>query len=158
MKGGGEGGEGEGGCTYLWCIYYTARCAPGTVRLVSESGSYFRQYGRVELCINETWTTICDEHWDDIDASVVCHQLGYSRYGMLLRAVHVATYCAFNLHVGAIASRDIFTERVWPLGVTNISCTGDEDNLLQCDYDTQSSILCQEHEDASVICQCMKFC
>ena len=60
-----------------------AKCATSTIRLVSESGSYYRNYGRVEICINETWNTICDQHWDDIDASVVCHQLGYSKYGQL---------------------------------------------------------------------------
>ena len=67
----------------ILCI---AKCTSGTIRLVSESNSYFRSYGRVELCINETWTTICDEHWDDVDAGVVCHQLGYSRYGLFIHA------------------------------------------------------------------------
>ena len=60
---------------------YAALCESGTVRLVSEDSSYFRSYGRVEICIDQAWSTICDEHWDNADASIVCRQLGYSQYG-----------------------------------------------------------------------------
>ena len=37
--------------------------------------------GRVELCLNGMWGAICASSWDDINASVVCRQLGYTGEG-----------------------------------------------------------------------------
>ena len=50
----------------------------GQVRI---AGSKYRQFGRVEICINDIWGTICSVSWEDRDASVVCNQLGFSTYG-----------------------------------------------------------------------------
>ena len=63
---------------FVLIILPIAYCTNGDIRL----GDRAMLRGRVEVCINGTWGTICDHHWTQQEASVVCSHLGYSPYGI----------------------------------------------------------------------------
>ena len=86
-------------------LYDTAE--EGNVRLV---GGANLTGGRVEIFILGQWGTICDYGLDLVEATVVCHQLGY------LRAVRTASFGA--------GSGPSWYRYMW--------CTGTEMKLTEC--------------------------
>lgn len=106
-------------------------CSNGELRL--EGGAQATE-GRVEICVNNTWGTVCDDGWGTNDASVVCRQLGFSPVG------------------AQAAVRALFGAGSGPIYLDNVNCAGGEPRLISCSANPIGEHNCVHSEDAGVRC------
>ena len=69
-------------CCYFFTltkIYIHTGCESGTIRLVNGAVPY---EGRVEVCRDDAWGTVCDDFWSEEDARVACRWAGFSAISM----------------------------------------------------------------------------
>ncbi|XP_034886224.1 neurotrypsin [Mirounga leonina] len=122
-----------------WCFYGHAHgkvdwgycdCRHGSVRL---RGGKHEFEGTVEIYANGAWGTVCGSHWDDSDASVICHQLQLGRKG-------VAKQTPLS-GLGLV-----------PIYWSHVRCRGDEENILLCEKDVWQGEACPRKMAAAVMC------
>ena len=87
----------------------------------------------MEVCLGGVWGTVCDNFFENIDAEVVCRQLGFSTSGA--RSFRNA----------------FFGEGTGPIFLDVVSCTGNEETLLSCPH-FQADKFCRHNKDAGVRC------
>ncbi|XP_036374390.1 antigen WC1.1-like [Megalops cyprinoides] len=89
--------------------------------------------GRVEVRIEGSWGTVCDDSWDMREAQVVCRQVGCGE--------------AVRAEVNATFGRGSST--IW---LDEVNCTGDELHLWDCCRSPLNQSDCSHKEDAGVTC------
>ena len=57
-------------------------CEEGAVRMVD---GIIEREGRVEICKNGVWGSVCDQSWDKTDAHIVCQEMGYPELGKTIK-------------------------------------------------------------------------
>lgn len=113
-------------CSFSYICFETA-----TVRL--EGGKY-DYLGNVEVYANGQWRPVCDNLWDVKDAEVVCRQLGFSAVERPRR----------ESYFGSPLSTAI---------MNNFECIGDEESLLDCNYNDAVENMCGSENTAGVVCK-----
>ena len=96
------------------------------------------QYGRGRIEVRkpgENWGTVCDNSFDDKEASVICKMLGF-RWGKAKTSAH-------------------FGEGSGSIWMDDLNCTGDEQSIFDCDHRGWGQHDCGHHKDAGVICEGM---
>ncbi|XP_029766478.1 macrophage scavenger receptor types I and II [Terrapene carolina triunguis] len=90
--------------------------------------------GRVKIFHAGEWGTICDDHWDIHDGTVVCKSLGYA--------------AASGIHSGAYFGQGI--GRIW---MDEVLCFGYETSVENCMFKGWGVADCKHNEDAGVTCK-----
>ncbi|MFT7805964.1 neurotrypsin [Arapaima gigas] len=106
---------------------------PATGPLVRLVAGETRREGRVEVFLNSQWGSVCDDGWNDLNAAVVCRQLGFTG-------------------VSKARSLAYFGEGQGPIHLDNVRCSGKEASLGECAAEGPGSHDCRHSEDAGVIC------
>ena len=117
--------------------------------------------GRLEVCINNAWGTVCNTLFGREDAEVVCEQLdGFQRGGtyVLQSSFHLCMnlnglICVYD--AGAVTlSGAQFSTSVNPIFLDQVVCSGTETSLLDC---RRSVVLglptCDHSQDVGVRCR-----
>ncbi|KAM4598238.1 scavenger receptor cysteine-rich domain-containing protein DMBT1-like, partial [Polymixia lowei] len=89
--------------------------------------------GRVEVCYDGQWGTVCGENWDLNDAEVTCRQMNCGR---------------------ALSAKNssYFGEGSGPIWMSGVQCSGLEESLTRCLHSDSAAHSCGHDDEAGVIC------
>ena len=108
--------------------------------------------GRVEICISGEYGAVCDDNFDDRDASVVCTELGFSQYGVFITEFVFFVSYLETYDVGALFLPTGSFDWELPIVISDVECEGNESSLLDCLVSLPPGE-CPSREGAAVVCQ-----
>lgn len=133
--------------------------ADGVVRLVGGDSPW---EGRLEVFHNGDWGTVCDDHWSQQHAEVVCRQLGYR---CTTRPTSQQLPSHWNCENERVAPLSIsrgqaevvldgtFGEGAGLILLDDVHCEGTETSLLDCRHGIWGRTDCSHGEDVAVRCR-----
>ena len=122
----------------------------GEIRLVGGDNTS----GRVEICLDGGWGTVCDNGWDKDDARVVCRQLGLptSLSNLCIGKSHKDHTLILIIADSTAIHYAGFGRGEGPIHMVYVGCSGNESQLLGCSHNGTENYYCSHYEDAGVNC------
>ena len=110
-------------------------CIEGNVRLAGGDGSS----GRVQVCLDGQWGTVCDDGWDSNDATTVCRQLGYTDISKIMTQINIGIilyqWCTLLTIERAIPTRGAYSGvGSGPIHLSRAECRNNDTRLIDCSY------------------------
>jgi len=104
----------------------------GSLRLVDGTS----HTGRLEVYVNEEWTTVCSTGWTHVNTKLACKQLGFPDGQRMYTT-----------------NQTLYHRRV---ALANVQCSGNETNLLKCSHDFSFHVQpnCNHRQDVFLRCLC----
>jgi len=103
--------------------------------------------GRVEVLHNNEWGTVCDDDFNNAACRVVCRQLGYSGGRCLVGEPTAENGCISKEHHFTSTS---LPQHIW---LDDVTCTGEEQSLAECQHKGWNQSNCEHKEDAGCKCE-----
>ena len=117
--------------------------------------------GRVEVCLNNAWGTVCDASFDDNDAAVVCSQVvGFQRSGVCNSQNCCAGLMQLYLSGAKVLPRSSYPVGTGPIFLSEMECSGSESSLIKCftGHNLPPGLVsCNHSMDVSIQCQGMLY-
>ena len=105
--------------------------------------------GRVEICNNGAWGTVCDDFWSAANTQVACRQLGLP---VARKTDYISPFLSSLTPAGATALTSGFTNGVGQIWLDDVQCVGTESRLIDCPARPLGQHSCSHSEDAGISC------
>ena len=108
--------------------------------------------GRVEICYNNSYWSVCDDRWDILDAIVVCKQLDERYDSEVIEHRNDFGIISVLFSASVPVRRSMYGNSTVPFLLDNVVCTGNETTLLECIHSGLGMHNCDSSETAGVVC------
>ena len=138
-----------------------SNCSDGEIRL---AGKVTTTSGRLEICYNKVWGTVCSRGWELKDSYVACRELGFHQNGndfVTVDVVAIATIVIFEISGLPISTSSPFFAGYGsgPIFLYRTSCLGSESALRECTSTSYPlpGTYCNHFYDLTLNCTGMTF-
>ena len=129
-------------------------CSNGDIRL---AGGATNNTGRIEVCNNNLWGTVCDDLFGVPDATVACRQLGFNSTGAtrgfkLVIIMLLSFFLTFYVGARVLPASQVADGVGVAIFLDNLQCRGTERRLFDCPRNAIGVHNCNHGEDVGVTC------
>ena len=130
-------------------------CQNGDIRLVRISDR--NTEGRIEICANGTWGTVCNNQFHTLAAQVACKQLGFLKIGTVIYTAWTNILIVISCYIFKGAEVISVAAGQGQILLSTVQCDGTESRLTNCSTAEVVEGSCTHADDVGVRCGKIKF-